>query len=544
MTPKKKTTGQILLDYFYIFCEFIHRLISAAWHSMGKSIYKITGPMSWPYRLSILSIISALILGVCSYWLIDHYWTSAEWEKPILNYFEKNGTLITFASIKSVILMAAGLMLLSAIASWKPSKVTLYVIKAAGAAALTSWLWLGYFLHSTASELVNNVVEFDKYTRYDFLMDWSVLYFPILLALLFFLLTICLKDVNCLYKGIEVEKNFSDQIVENITTGGKDPKYRSSWNWSLGLHVSILVLPFLMKGCMMEGYRLPKGDGAQPQVVKIKKIKKKKIEQLVFNPNSAISYYVPELNKKVLEELEEQTENQYKSQSLVGKNNNKSGKPGWPNGMENAKVRFIRLKYKGGDWDQNMGHGADYNFLLEFKKLTGFNIARDTEAIEVEDIKRFPKKQKPPFLYMTGKGGISLSSREIKTLRTYLTDEGGMLFADNGGGRFNQSLRSLMRRVFPDKQWIDISNDDYIYQQPFLFPNGAPPLWHHSGTRALGIKHNGRWVAFYHQGDINDAWQTGGSGVSEATRSQAFKMGINVVNYAFNQYMNLMYGEE
>ena len=100
-----------------------------------------------------------------------------------------------------------------------------------------------------------------------------------------------------------------------------------------------------------------------------------------------------------------------------------------------------------------------------------------------------------------------------------------------------------MKRVFPDKNWVDIANDDFIYQQPFLFPSGAPPLWHHSGTRALGIKHNGRWIAFYHQGDINDAWQTGGSGVSEATQTQAFKMGINVVNYAFNQYMSHHYDE-
>ena len=59
------------------------------------------------------------------------------------------------------------------------------------------------------------------------------------------------------------------------------------------------------------------------------------------------------------------------------------------------------------------------------------------------------------------------------------------------------------------------ANDDIIYRQPFVFPNGAPRLWHHSGNRALGLKHNGRWVVFYHQGDIYDAWKTGHSGASE-----------------------------
>ena len=101
-----------------------------------------------------------------------------------------------------------------------------------------------------------------------------------------------------------------------------------------------------------------------------------------------------------------------------------------------------------------------------------------------------------------------------------------------------------MRQVLPEKPWIDIANDDIIYRQPYRFPKGAPPLWHHSGKRALGIKHNGRWVVFYHQGDINDAWQEGGSGVSAGTRKLAFKMGINVVNYAFNQHIAIHYGAQ
>ncbi len=117
-----------------------------------------------------------------------------------------------------------------------------------------------------------------------------------------------------------------------------------------------------------------------------------------------------------------------------------------------------------------------------------------------------------------------------------------MIFADNGGGNFNSSLRALMRRVLPENDWIDIANDDVLYRQPYLFPNGAPPLWHHSGNRALGMKHQGRWVVFYHQGDINDAWQTGGSGASTSLQMQAFKMGVNVVNYAFGQYMAIHFG--
>lgn len=541
MTNNKKPLAQIIWDYFCLVCEKLHRALAAVVGFGSRRLQKVLTPLDWSLRLILFSLVIGLIFIGCSQWLLGQMWAAGEWEKPIVDYFTKVGTLGNLALIKTMLLYCGVFFLLVSLLAMNISKLTLYGFKIAIAAGLTIWVWLILFILNTGNDLVANVEEFDKYTRNDFFTHWAILLVPVIGTLLFYGLVVCLKDVNELYKGVALQKSAGDDLFENITTMGKDPKYRSSWIWSFTMHASILIVPFLFKGCMLDGYRLPKGDGAQPQVVKIKKIKKKKVEQLVFNPNSAISYYVPEINKKVLEELEEQTENQYKSQSLVGKNNNKSGKPGWPNGMENAKVRFIRLKYRGGDWDQNMGRGADYNFLVQFKKMTGLNVASDTEAIEVMDIKRFPKKQKPPFLYITGKGGISLTSREIKQLRSYMTEDGGMLFADNGGGRFNQSFRSLMKRVFPDKNWIDIANDDYIYQQPFLFPSGAPPLWHHSGTRALGIKHNGRWIAFYHQGDINDAWQTGGSGVSEATQAQAFKMGINVVNYAFNQYMSRHY---
>jgi hypothetical protein len=247
------------------------------------------------------------------------------------------------------------------------------------------------------------------------------------------------------------------------------------------------------------------------------------------------------LDDERMKELDKETEDQYEATNLAGKPSKKGGKPGWPEGMEDARVRFIRLKYKGGDWDQNMGKGSDYNLLLKFRELTDFKIADNTEAIEISDLKRFSKHKSPPFVYITGQGNISLSQKDIKTLRWYLTDEGGMLFADNGGGNFNSSIRSVIRRVFPERQFIDIANDDIIYQTPYYFPDGAPRLFHHSGDRALGINYNGRWAVFYHQGDINDAWQTGHSGVSEALSSQAYKLGVNIINYAFNTYMSLHY---
>ena len=95
----------------------------------------------------------------------------------------------------------------------------------------------------------------------------------------------------------------------------------------------------------------------------------------------------------------------------------------------------------------------------------------------------------------------------------------------------------MLKRIFPGKRLIDISDDDVIYQQPFSFPDGAPSFWHHGGKRALGIKHEGQWVVFYHPGDMNDAWKSRGySDVTPQMRHNAMKLGINLVAYAFNRW--------
>lgn len=338
-----------------------------------------------------------------------------------------------------------------------------------------------------------------------------------------------------------------DRLVDSLRTGGRDPQYRTSSYWATGLFLAVLVLPFLMRGCGWEApYGLVKGSGEpQVQVVTIKRPKPKKEKKLIV---SAWSPYIFDRMKiddtKVLKELTDLTMDTYQVQAeqtggKLGKGGGKTG--GWPKGMEGATVRFIRLQYRGGDWDQDMGKGADYNLLLRFHQITGFPIARETESREIDRLRLFPKHKAPPFVFLTGRGNLQVTDREVKTLRWYLETEGGMLFIDNGGGNFDRSARTLLASVLPGKPLVDIANDDPIFQAPFLFPDGAPPFWHHAGHRALGIKVEGRWAVFYHPGDVNDAWKDGHSGAAKEVADQAYKLGINVMYYAFNAYYRRHY---
>ena len=339
-------------------------------------------------------------------------------------------------------------------------------------------------------------------------------------------------------------RNVGGDIIASLRTGGDDPRWRSSLYWSVSLFLAVLILPYLMFiWGWEEPYGLPAGSGemVQQQVVKVKKEKKKK-KKLTVNPFSPYILERMDIDDvKTLDELEQESRDTYVATANQALGKGGKGTGGWPLGMEGAAVRFIRLKYRGGDWDQDMGKGADYNLLLKFHEWTGMKIAKETEFREISRLKFFPKKKSPPFVFLTGKGGINVSESEVKILRDYCLVEGGMLFIDNGGGWFDGQVRNLLRRVFPGKPLVDISNDDTIYQRPYVFPDGAPPFWHHAGYRALGIRDEGRWCVFYHPGDINDAWKDDHSGASAEVADQAYKLGVNVIFYAFNQYYHRHY---
>jgi len=336
-----------------------------------------------------------------------------------------------------------------------------------------------------------------------------------------------------------------DWLLENLRTHGHDPKYRRSLLSSTSLHLLIIVIiPWLLQyvGCIAP-YRVPEGSG-DPVVTLVKMVKPKKKEKkkYILRPDSAIYFDIPDLDEsKILEEVKEQTELVYvtdpnRVHGKMGQGGGKEG--GWPDGMGREPVRFIRLEYRGQEWDDGMAANerADVNFLEAFRRRTGFSVTTRPESHGIYLLTKYPKGFAPPFVYMTGDSAISVSRRDMKILRDYLLD-GGMLFADAGSARWDTNFRTFMKAVFPDKPLLDIADDDPLYLFPYAFANGAPPLWHHGGNRAMGVKHRGRWCVFYHPGDVNDAWKTGHSGLDPELAEAAFDLGTNIIYYAFTHYL-------
>ena len=504
---------------------------------------------SVPLRFAIGFTGLSLLMTGCAF-LAGGYWVSwAGLDEVMTRYLENAGhlaygTRLAWASAGAAVLCTLATML--AILK-KPFVFRLFQVAWAAAFALGfavfRWTIAAADILNVADHKAFDAVMRDNLWTGSFFFGFFASLWP--LFLLVALLSVAARRIYGVSKMPIGGRDVGGELIVSAKTGGKDPRWRSSVYWAISLFLAVLFLPYLMfMWGWEEPYGLPQGSGEMQQQVVVKKMKKqKKQKKLTINPFSP--YILERMNiddVKTLVELENESRDTYQATSTSGLGKGGKGTGGWPSGMEGAAVRFIRLKYRGGDWDQDMGKGADYNLLLKFHELTGFPIARETESKRVAQLARFPKHQAPPFVFLTGSRGLNLSGDEIKALRKYLTDEGGLLFIDNGGGQFGRAVRSLVSRVFPDKPFIDIPNDDPIYQKPFLFPDGAPPFWHHDGTRAKGVRVGDRLAVYYHPGDINDAWKDGHSGASGEVAAQAYRLGINVMYYAFNAYYERHFG--
>ena len=141
-----------------------------------------------------------------------------------------------------------------------------------------------------------------------------------------------------------------------------------------------------------------------------------------------------------------------------------------------------------------------------------------------------------PFLHMTGHGNVVFSDSEVQNLKKYL-NSGGFLHIDDNYG-MDQYIRKEIKKIFPDKDLVEIPVNHPIFQKPYLFPNGLPKIHEHDAKRpqAFGIFVENRLVLLYtYECDLGDGWEDPEVHNDPAdVREKALKMGANIINYIFN----------
>jgi len=188
------------------------------------------------------------------------------------------------------------------------------------------------------------------------------------------------------------------------------------------------------------------------------------------------------------------------------------------------------LKYKGGgDWYANPT--ALPNLIRFCNQAIDTEINPTPKTVEVGSAALFQY----PFVHMTGHGNVFFTEEEALNLRTYLL-AGGFLHVDDNYG-MAPYFRKELKKVFPDKELVELGREHPIFSQHFQFADGLPKIHEHDAKRpqAFGIFDNNRLVLlFTFESDLGDGWEDPEvHNDPEDTRQKALQMGANIIQYAF-----------
>jgi Domain of unknown function (DUF4159) len=198
--------------------------------------------------------------------------------------------------------------------------------------------------------------------------------------------------------------------------------------------------------------------------------------------------------------------------------------------QQSSKFRIVRLKYGGGgDWYNDVS--SELNMLKFLKENTTIDVElAKEEFVEVGSEKLFSY----PFVFMTGHGNLSFSEAETRNLRRYL-EHGGFLYVDDDYG-LDQAFRREIKKVFPDKDLIEVPFSHEIYHSHFEFTNGLPKIHEHDkkAPQGFGIFHEGRLVLYYtFESNLGDGWADPDVHNDPAhVRRKSLQMGANIIVYA------------
>ena len=189
----------------------------------------------------------------------------------------------------------------------------------------------------------------------------------------------------------------------------------------------------------------------------------------------------------------------------------------------------------------NYGGGGDWycdpssipNILNYLTKNTSIKADHDEYRIKLTT----KELRGHPYLYMTGHGNIRFTDEEIIQLREYLMG-GGFLHTDDNYG-LNTSFRREMKRVFPDRDFVELPHDHAVFHSFFDMPNGLPKIHEHDGKppQLFALYNEDRIMVIYsYESDLGDGWEDEEvhNDPSEL-RVAALQMGVNIIYFALTQ---------
>ena len=229
--------------------------------------------------------------------------------------------------------------------------------------------------------------------------------------------------------------------------------------------------------------------------------------------------------------------------------------PNWTNapGFEKDVFTFVRVRRErkpgtGGNWATDTPD-SDLNLSYRLQQLTSIKVDPNGRYLHLTD----PDLSDYPFIYMVEPGTLYLNDDEVVALRKYLLNGGFLMVDDFWGEREWQGMAEEIKKVFPNREWVELPLTHPIYHCVFEITSKAqvPGIdhWRNSGGntsergadsavvhhRAIFDDKGRMMMIATHNMDNGDGWEREGENheyFEKFSEKISYPLGINIIFYS------------
>ena len=153
------------------------------------------------------------------------------------------------------------------------------------------------------------------------------------------------------------------------------------------------------------------------------------------------------------------------------------GFPDWKNdpAFEKDVFTFVRIQYSSGGRRFRSRRGgwttdcpdAELNLAYRLQQMTSMKVNPDGRILEITD----PDLFRYPFIYIVEPGDLAFEDEEVPILRRYLLNGGFLMVDDFWGEQDWENLADQLKRVFPDREIVDLPRTHPLFHGVFDIPN-------------------------------------------------------------------------
>jgi hypothetical protein len=217
--------------------------------------------------------------------------------------------------------------------------------------------------------------------------------------------------------------------------------------------------------------------------------------------------------------------------------------PASPYGMFGGLERYRDWREGGTGWTNDYPR-ADRHFVQAVRRLTRVHVRSTEQPINLDD---GDDVYDWPWIFGVQASPMDLTAAQAKKLREYLLRGGFLMCADTWGDRDWEIFAGTMKRVFPERDFVEVPNGDQVFHVLYDLKDryGSPGEWSlRSGVPYLNGGRVGHWRGLYDDkrrlmvvadvnSDTSDSWEWADEPrYPEKYSAQGIRIGVNYIIYA------------